>query len=113
MPPNDVDVPPDHWRGPDYFVAQVGSLRYIDRHIVTAGAGDVALIFYQPSAFSDFIPERQCRVLTGINGGSSRPILRPNSHREHRDPRQPERPGEEERERRPNGPENPADHCGG
>jgi hypothetical protein len=44
--------------------------RYIDGQIVTVGAGDFAVFFYEPTPFSDFVLKLQCRVFApGVNSG--------------------------------------------
>jgi choline dehydrogenase-like flavoprotein len=46
------------------------AFRYVDGQIVTVGAGDFALLWYEPEAFSDVVLKLQFRVFTpGANSG--------------------------------------------
>jgi choline dehydrogenase-like flavoprotein len=46
------------------------AFRYVDGQIVTVGAGDFALLWYEPAAFSDMLLKLQFRIFTpGANSG--------------------------------------------
>jgi len=57
-----------HWRRAGTNVGRDGqpacAFRYVDGQIVTIGAGDFALLWYEPKAFSDMVLKLQFRVFT-------------------------------------------------